>query len=110
MKLLVVRAHPLDSSKSRSLQMADAFVAGFRETHPDSMVQDVNLYSVAVPELDLDLLSGWGALREGEHFSHLSAMQQAKLTLFATSSSSVSPRTITRASPSRTATTGGRGT
>ena len=82
MKLLVVRAHPLDSSKSRSMQMADAFVAGFRETHPDSMVQDVNLYSVAVPEIDLDLLSGWGALREGEHFSHLSAMQQAKLTLF----------------------------
>lgn len=82
MKLLVIRAHPLDSSRSRSMQLADAFVAGFTATHPDAMVEDINLYSRAVPEIDVDLLTGWDELRKGEPFVHLSAMQQAKLTLF----------------------------
>lgn len=82
MKLLVVRAHPLGSDRSRSMQLADAFVDGFRETHPEAIVEDINLYNAAVPEIDLDLLSGWEKLRAGEAFLHLDPMQQAKLTLF----------------------------
>lgn len=82
MKMLVVRAHPLDSTRSRSLQLADAFLTGFRESHPEALVEDINLYSAAVPEIDIDLLSGWEALRGGEAFVHLSPLQQAKLTLF----------------------------
>lgn len=82
MKLLVARAHPLDSTQSRSMQMADAFVEGFRQTHPDALVEDINLYSAAVPEIDLDLLSAWAEMRSGEPFLHLSPMQQAKVTLF----------------------------
>lgn len=81
-QLLIVRAHPYGPDRSRSMQMADAFLAGFRETHPHSAVEDINLYSAAVPEIDIDLLSGWELLRKGEQFSHLSALQQAKLTLF----------------------------
>lgn len=82
MKLLIVRAHPLGSDLSRTMQLADAFLAGFRESHPAALVEDINLYSAAVPEIDLDLLSGWAALKAGEPFLHLDPMQQAKLTLF----------------------------
>lgn len=82
MKLLVVRAHPLDSDCSRSMQLADAFVDGFRQSHPDALIEDINLYSAAVPEIDLDLLTGWELQKAGEPFVHLSPMQQAKLTLF----------------------------
>ncbi len=81
-KLLIVRAHPYGSDRSRSMQLADAFLAGFRETHPDALVEDINLYTAAVPEIDIDLLSGWEQLREGEEFIHLAPLQQAKLTLF----------------------------
>lgn len=35
-----------------------------------------------MPEIDIDLLSGWEALRAGEQFVHLDPLQQAKLTLF----------------------------
>jgi len=81
-KLLIVRAHPFSAERSRSMQMADAFLAGFRETHPDVLVEDINLYSQTVPEIDIDLLSGWEKIREGEEFIHLGSLQQAKLTLF----------------------------
>ncbi len=81
MKLLVVRAHPLGSDRSRTMQLADAFVAGFRQSHPDALVEDINLYAAAVPEIDLDLLTGWDAPKAGEPFVHLGPMQQAKLTL-----------------------------
>ena len=54
-KLLIVRAHPYGSDRSRSMQLADAFLAGFRETHPDALVEDINLYTAAVPEIDIDL-------------------------------------------------------
>lgn len=82
MKLLVVRAHPLTSDRSRSMQLADGFVAGFREAHPDALIEDINLYNAAVPEIDVDLLVGWETLRGGEPFVHLPEIQQAKLTLF----------------------------
>ncbi len=65
MKLLVVRAHPLGSDRSRTMQLADAFVAGFRQSHPDALVEDINLYAAAVPEIDLDLLTGWDAPKAG---------------------------------------------
>lgn len=82
MKLLVIRAHPLDATRSRSMRLVDAFLDGFREKYPDALVEDVNLYNAAVPEIDLDLITGWDALRNGEAFIHLTPAQQAKLTLF----------------------------
>jgi len=82
MKLLVVRAHPLDSTRSRSMRMVDTFIEGFRAKHPDALVEDINLYNAAVPEIDIDLITGWDALRSGEAFIHLTPTQQAKLTLF----------------------------
>ena len=70
-KLLIVRAHPYGSDRSRSMQLADAFLAGFRETHPDALVEDINLYTAAVPEIDIDLLSGWEQLHDGEEFIYI---------------------------------------
>lgn len=81
-KLLVVRAHPLQAPVSRSMRVTDAFVAAYRRAHPDDLVEDLRLYEVAVPEIDLDLLDGWARLREGEHFGRLHPSQQAKLTIF----------------------------
>ncbi|STC69886.1 FMN-dependent NADH-azoreductase [Corynebacterium pilosum] len=81
-RVLIVRAHPLESNKSRSMTMADTFRDAFKETHPDARVEELRLYEVAIPEIDMDLLSGWEALAGGEHFAHLTQQQQAKLTLY----------------------------
>lgn len=81
-KVLVVRAHPLDSSASRSMQLTDAFVAAYQAAHPDDRIEQLHLYDVAVPEIDLDLLSGWKKLGSGEPFVHLHPSEQAKLTIF----------------------------
>jgi len=81
-KLLVVRAHPLTSEFSRSMQLTDEFVRVYSRTHPDDDILDLNLYARAVPEIDLDLLSAWKKLGSGVPFAHLDEGEQIKLTLF----------------------------
>ena len=80
--LLVIRAHPLTSEQSRSMRMADAFVAVFRENNPHAHVTELALYDVAIPEIDLDLLSAWHKLACGVPFPHLHDFEQTKATLF----------------------------
>lgn len=81
-KLLVVRAHPLDSEVSRSMQVTDAFVKSYTESHPADTVEDINLYDLAVPDIDRNLLQAWSALGNGTAFDELSEVQQQKITLF----------------------------
>lgn len=81
-RLLVVRAHPLTSATSRSMQLADAFVETYKQTHPDDEVVEQSLYNIAVPEIDLDLLRAWNKLRAGVPFAHLHQAEQTKSTLF----------------------------
>lgn len=84
MRTLIIRAHPFEANNSRSMELTDAFVEAFKEAHPDAQVQELRLYDVAIPEIDLDLLTGWSSLGAGEHFAHLSNAQQNKITLFNT--------------------------
>lgn len=81
-RVLVIRAHPLESHQSRSMSMTDVFVEEYQSKHPDAQLSQVRLYERAIPEIDLDMLTAWKELGEGEHFSHLSTQQQNKLTLF----------------------------
>jgi len=81
-KLLVVRAHPLDSETSRSMQVTDAFVKSYIENHPKDSIEDINLYDLAIPDIDRDLLQAWSELSIGTAFDELSEAKQQKLTLF----------------------------
>ncbi|WP_035051909.1 NAD(P)H-dependent oxidoreductase [Carnobacterium pleistocenium] len=80
--LLVIRAHPLDSKVSRSMQVTDAFVKSYIENHPKDSVEDINLYDLAVPDIDRDLLQAWSELSNGTIFTELSEVKQQKVTLF----------------------------
>lgn len=82
-KVLVIRAHPLSSETSRSMQLTDQFVRVYQAAHPEDTVREVRLYDVAIPEIDLDLLTAWTRLRAGTPFVHLSESEQVKSTLFA---------------------------
>lgn len=81
-KVLIVRAHPLNQNVSRSMQVTDAFVESYKETHPHDHVEDINLYNMNVPEIDSDLLNAWDDLRKGKPFYSLTESQQVKVTLF----------------------------
>lgn len=47
-----VIANPRRRGESRSLRVADAFLAGFREAHPDAKVDEINLFDVELPMVD----------------------------------------------------------
>lgn len=81
-KLLVIRAHPLTSETSKSMQLTDAFVETYKQTHPDDDVLEQSLYNIAIPEIDLDLFNAWNKLRAGIPFVHLHEAEQTKSTLF----------------------------
>ncbi|AEB30375.1 FMN-dependent NADH-azoreductase [Carnobacterium sp. 17-4] len=80
--LLVVRAHPLDSELSRSMQVTDAFVKSYTDGHPEDTIEDINLYDLAVPDIDRNLLQAWSELGTGTAFDELSETKQQKITLF----------------------------
>lgn len=81
-KLLVVRAHPLDGEISRSMQVTNAFVKSYIESHSEDTIEDINLYDLAVPDIDRDLLQAWSELGSGTAFDELSEVKQQKITLF----------------------------
>lgn len=64
------------------MSLTDVFVNAYTASHPDDDIIELNLYSVAIPEIDLDLLSAWRKLREGVPFVHLHKFEQNKVTLF----------------------------
>lgn len=80
--LLVVRAHPLQAPVSRSMRLTDAFTESYAANHPQDTIEDLRLYDITVPEIDLDLLRGWRALRHQEPFTSLTKSEQAKVTQF----------------------------
>ncbi|WES64371.1 FMN-dependent NADH-azoreductase [Microbacter sp. GSS18] len=81
-KLLVIRAHPLNSDRSRSMRLTDEFLKVYTEAHPGDDIIDQNLYEIAIPEIDLDLFSAWRKLGEGTPFVRLDDVEQSKITLF----------------------------
>jgi len=64
------------------MRLTDEFKCAYRESHPDDQVTDLELYEVALPEIDLDLLNGWQQLQVGTPFCHLHETRQRKITLF----------------------------
>ena len=81
-KLLIVRAHPFTGEASRSMTVTDAFVESYKQQNPNDVIEDTNLYDMAVPEIDRHLLSAWKSLGEGVPFDELEEEQQEKVTLF----------------------------
>ncbi|MTD38088.1 FMN-dependent NADH-azoreductase [Erwinia sp. CPCC 100877] len=81
-KLLVVKAHPLTKEESRSVRALNTFLESYQEANPSDEVTILDVYSEFVPEIDEELLSGWGALRTGTEFTALNENQQTKIARF----------------------------
>lgn len=83
-KVLVVIARP-NSPKSRTLKVLNAFLDEYVKTHPDDVIEKLDLYQGDFPEIDGDVLSAWDELNGGKPFEDLTATQRMKVTEFSAS-------------------------
>ncbi|QGQ97615.1 FMN-dependent NADH-azoreductase [Paenibacillus psychroresistens] len=77
--VLYVTAHPLEKSASHSLSVGYEFIQAYREANPNDEVIHLDLYKLDIPQLDAEVLSGWGQLKSGSSFEQLSSGTQVKV-------------------------------
>ncbi|WP_127497407.1 FMN-dependent NADH-azoreductase [Paenibacillus glycanilyticus] len=69
-KLLVINAHAtVDSAASVSLQVGHHFIENYRKLNPNAPIEQIDLYSEEIPELDSTVLGAWGKLASGEELT-----------------------------------------
>lgn len=78
-KVLYITAHPHDDTVSFSMATGKAFIEAYREANPQDEVIHLDLYKEDIPQIDTDVFSGWGKLREGTEFDQLSSEEQRKV-------------------------------
>lgn len=80
--VLVINAHPLSSSESKTEKVLEVFLNAYKQKHSDDELIMVNLFEKGVPEVDAELLHAWNVLNSGGDFNKLSASQQKKVAAF----------------------------
>jgi len=78
--LLYITAHPNDDTQSYSMEVGKAFVEAYRAANPNDEAIHLDLYKAHIPQIDVDVFSGWGKLRSGSDMNQLSAEEQSKVT------------------------------
>lgn len=77
--VLYITAHPLDPQESFSLSVGKEFIEAYREANPTDEVVHLDLYKENIPQLDADVLRGWGKLRSGLSFDQLTDAEKSKV-------------------------------
>lgn len=77
--VLYITAHPLDSQSSFSLAVGEKFIEAYREANPTDEVIHLDLYQEDIPQIDADVLRGWGKIRSGSSFDQLSDEEKSKV-------------------------------
>ncbi|MDE3841142.1 FMN-dependent NADH-azoreductase [Bacillus methanolicus] len=78
-KVLYITAHPLNETQSYSLAAGKVFIDTYKEVNPNDEVVHIDLFKENIPQIDADVLSGWGKLRSGQSFEELTAEEKAKV-------------------------------
>lgn len=78
--VLYITAHPLDEKSSFSQSVGKQFIEAYRKANPNDEVVHLDLYKMNIPQIDADVLQGWGMLGEGAAFDSLTHEQQAKIS------------------------------
>jgi FMN-dependent NADH-azoreductase len=78
-RILYITAHPHDDTMSYSMAVGKAFIETYKEVNPHHEIVNIDLYKEVIPEIDVDVFSGWGKLRTGKGFEELSAEEKAKV-------------------------------
>ncbi|MCM3001632.1 FMN-dependent NADH-azoreductase [Paenibacillus cellulositrophicus] len=77
--VLYITAHPLNPEESYSLAVGKQFIEAYREANPTDEVVHLDLYKENIPQIDADVLRGWGKLRSGSSFDQLSEAEKSKV-------------------------------
>lgn len=78
-QVLYITAHPHDDTMSYSMAVAKAFIEEYKQVNPNDEIVPLDLYQEHIPEIDVDVFSGWGKLRSGQSFDELSEDEKAKV-------------------------------
>lgn len=81
-KLLYITANPKPNSKlSKGMQIGEVFLEEFKKVQPDIEIEQMHLYNMEIPEIDMDLLYARAKLSfMGYTFEQLSEAEQTKIT------------------------------
>ena len=77
-KVLFITAHPHDDAVSYSMAVGKAFIDTYKEENPNDEVVHLDLYKENIPQIDVDVFSGWGKLQSGKGFEELSCRRKRK--------------------------------
>ncbi|MEH7886281.1 FMN-dependent NADH-azoreductase [Bacillus sp. JJ1609] len=78
-KVLYITAHPLNEEQSVSLATGKAFIETYKEVNQNDEIVHLDLFKENIPQIDADVLGGWGKLQKGTAFEELSSEEQAKV-------------------------------
>jgi FMN-dependent NADH-azoreductase len=81
-KLLYITVNPkYDVKLSKGMQIGEVFLEEFKKAKPDVEIENMHLYDMDIPEIDMDLLYARAKLSfMGYTFEKLSEAEQTKLT------------------------------
>ncbi|GAX04426.1 FMN-dependent NADH-azoreductase [Secundilactobacillus pentosiphilus] len=72
-KVLVIKAHPFNGDKSRTIKTLDTFLETYQAKNPDDEIETLDLFATNFPELDGGMMAAWGQLANGMAFTDLPA-------------------------------------
>ncbi|MFC0270829.1 FMN-dependent NADH-azoreductase [Metabacillus herbersteinensis] len=78
-QVLYITAHPHDDAVSYSMAVGKAFIDTYKLENPNDEVVHIDLYKENIPQIDVDVFSGWGKLQSGTGFEELSAEEKGKV-------------------------------
>ncbi|MCS0674033.1 FMN-dependent NADH-azoreductase [Cytobacillus firmus] len=78
-QVLYITAHPHDDKVSYSMAAGKAFIDSYKEANPNDEIVHIDLYKENIPQIDVDVFSGWGKLQSGKGFEELSEDEKVKV-------------------------------
>ena len=80
--VLIVKAHPLDPQKSYALRALEEFETRFASSHPEDMIEIVDVFEDEIPTLDKPLLEAMAAAKKGEEIASEQAERLERYNAF----------------------------
>lgn len=78
-KVLYITAHPHDDKQSYSMAVGKAFIDTYKEVNPSHEIVNIDLYKENIPQIDVDVFSGWGKLQSERALKNFRPKRKQKL-------------------------------
>lgn len=79
-KILYITANPMNEEASYSMALGKEFLSTYKEVNPNDEIVHLDLFRENIPQIDADVLSGWGKMGKGVAFNDLFSEEQSKIS------------------------------